>query len=81
MILCLISFRFSIKILVGIKLQQKIQNQVLKLARVDSRARASRSHQDRIKYLREVYLMDQGLDQVKMEKKIFKKTWVKFCKF
>jgi len=40
----------------------------LKLARVDSRDRASRSHQ----VLKAVLLMDQGLDQVKMERKIFK---------
>ena len=41
----LISFRYLIKILVGVYLQQKIRSQFLKLARADSRARASRSHQ------------------------------------
>jgi len=43
--LVFISFRYLIKILVGVQLQQKIRSQVLKLAPVDSRARASRSHQ------------------------------------
>ena len=44
MILCLISDRFMIKILVGVELQQRILRQVLELAPVDSRAYASRTH-------------------------------------
>jgi len=44
MILCLINFRYLSKILVDIYLQ-KIRSQGLKRARVNSRARASRSHQ------------------------------------
>ena len=45
MTLCLLSFRYSIKILVSVYLQQNIQSQVLKLLHVDSRAHALRSHQ------------------------------------
>ena len=45
MILCLISLRYVIKILVGVQLQQRISSQVLELASVDSRACASRPHQ------------------------------------
>ena len=45
MILCLFSLRFMIKILVGVQLQQRIQSQVLELARFDSRSYASRPHQ------------------------------------
>ena len=42
MILCLISVRYFIKILVDVLLQQKIRSQILELARIDSRARASK---------------------------------------
>ena len=44
-ILCSFSFRYLIKILVSVQLQQNIRSQILKLACVDSRTRASRSHQ------------------------------------
>ena len=72
MILCFYSFRYLIKILVGVLLQRKIRSQVLKLAHVDSKARASRSHQVLKKSLA---LWIKVLDQVKEKKKIFKRRF------
>ena len=59
-----------IKILVGVWLQQRISSQVLELARVDSRAYVSKSHQVLKRSLAHLIIF---LDQVKKEKK--KKTF------
>jgi len=48
----------------------------LKLVRVDSKARASRSHQV---LKEESSSLDEDLDQVKKGKKIFEKTCVIVC--
>ena len=74
MILCLISFRYLIKILVGVSLQQKIRSHILKLARVDSRVRASRSHQV-LKRSLALWIQEGEED---FQEKIFKKTYVVF---
>ena len=75
MILYLLSFIYSIKILVGVYLQQNIRSQVLKPSHVDSRAHASRSHQ----VLKEessswIKFGSSQDEEENFQEKIFKKT-------